>query len=312
MCQKKSVASSTSKAPPLPICFPLEPEPLLCSQKRESGNRRSLGAYRCQMPAVWYRHSTVLGYDRVDLITENAGMPDLLLTLSDPTSLEDTSFHPCVRCVWIPDFSCPKQKRERGFAQTCANYYFYRLQKWANNCTISFVPPDGRFTLMRYRLGPPSSLSTPGGLGKRGGAIAIPLSLKAKVTVGQAGGQCFPFPPVEGRNMSRANAFRTGGGATGSFRLTLTARHATRPIESIALSFHLGQGATDVNATVTGGQPLVGGPGNRTVASKEAGGGDVVPGGRWSFDAGVQELRWNLAKLTTGDRPPTLTGTWNR
>jgi hypothetical protein len=41
------------------------------------------------------------------------------------------------------------------------------------------------------------------------------------------------------------------------------------------------------------------------------GGGDV-PGGRWSFDAGTRQLRWNLAKLTASDRPPTLTGTWNR
>jgi Adaptor complexes medium subunit family len=118
----------------------------------------------------------------------NTGMPDLLLTLSDAASLEDTSFHPCVRCVWHD--MCPSLGGAGG-GGAVADYRerSSRLQKWASNRSISFVPPDGRFTLMRYRLGQPSSLSAPGGLGRRGGAIAIPLSLKAKVTVGQAGGE---------------------------------------------------------------------------------------------------------------------------
>jgi hypothetical protein len=72
----------------------------------------------------------------------------------------------------------------------------HRLPKWIKDRTISFVPPDGRFTLLQYRLGPPSSLSVPGGLKKRGGTIAIPLALKVKVTVGQAGGRLLSFLPL--------------------------------------------------------------------------------------------------------------------
>jgi AP-3 complex subunit mu len=52
-----------------------------------------------------------------------SGVPDLLLTFSDPTVIDDCSFHPCVR--------------------------YARYEK---DSVVSFVPPDGNFTLMRYRI----------------------------------------------------------------------------------------------------------------------------------------------------------------
>jgi AP-3 complex subunit mu len=52
-----------------------------------------------------------------------SGVPDLLLTFADPDVIDDCSFHPCVR------------------------YGRYELDK-----VISFVPPDGNFELMRYRV----------------------------------------------------------------------------------------------------------------------------------------------------------------
>ena len=52
-----------------------------------------------------------------------SGVPDLLLTFTDPDVIDDCSFHPCVR------------------------YGRYELDK-----VISFVPPDGNFELMRYRV----------------------------------------------------------------------------------------------------------------------------------------------------------------
>lgn len=51
------------------------------------------------------------------------GTPDILLSLSNTQILTDCSFHPCVR-----------------------------LPKWAKDKTLSFVPPDGRFILMEYRM----------------------------------------------------------------------------------------------------------------------------------------------------------------
>ena len=52
-----------------------------------------------------------------------SGVPDLLLTFNDPTLIDSCGFHPCVR------------------------YTRYEKDK-----VVSFVPPDGAFELMRYRL----------------------------------------------------------------------------------------------------------------------------------------------------------------
>ena len=52
-----------------------------------------------------------------------SGVPDLILTFNDATLIDDSSFHPCVR--------------------------YARFEK---DKVISFVPPDGPFELMRYRL----------------------------------------------------------------------------------------------------------------------------------------------------------------
>jgi AP-3 complex subunit mu len=52
-----------------------------------------------------------------------SGVPDLLLTFNDPRLIDDCSFHPCVRYA-----------------------------KFENEGVVSFVPPDGHFTLMEYRL----------------------------------------------------------------------------------------------------------------------------------------------------------------
>ena len=52
-----------------------------------------------------------------------SGVPDLLLTFNDATLIDDCSFHPCVR--------------------------YTRFEK---DRVVSFVPPDGPFELMRYRV----------------------------------------------------------------------------------------------------------------------------------------------------------------
>ena len=52
-----------------------------------------------------------------------SGVPDLLLTFTDPSLIDDCSFHPCVRYA-----------------------------RFEQDQVISFVPPDGNFELMRYRI----------------------------------------------------------------------------------------------------------------------------------------------------------------
>ena len=61
---------------------------------------------------------------------------------------------------------------------TTANLHrISRLQKWTRDKRLSFVPPDGRFTLMEY-------LYTP----SAGHQVPIPLLLKPQVKVDEAGG----------------------------------------------------------------------------------------------------------------------------
>jgi len=59
-----------------------------------------------------------------------SGVPDLLLTFKDPHVIDDCSFHPCVR-----------------------------YSRYEKDQVLSFVPPDGNFQLMRYRV-KPSALQT--------------------------------------------------------------------------------------------------------------------------------------------------------
>jgi len=51
------------------------------------------------------------------------GMPDLTLAFNNPRMLDDVSFHPCVR-----------------------------FNRWEHGRVISFIPPDGSFKLMNYRV----------------------------------------------------------------------------------------------------------------------------------------------------------------
>ncbi|EED95028.1 mu subunit of clathrin adaptor complex AP3 [Thalassiosira pseudonana CCMP1335] len=59
-----------------------------------------------------------------------SGVPDLILTFNDSTLIDDCSFHPCVR--------------------------YARFEK---DKVVSFVPPDGPFELMRYRVSKSGQIS---------------------------------------------------------------------------------------------------------------------------------------------------------
>lgn len=82
---------------------------------------------------------------------------------------------------------------------------FVRLQRWTRDKALSFVPPDGHFTLLDYRFSPSSSsaatrfsnnplgttssvTSTAVGTGTGKDNVAIPFMLKTIVDVGDFGG----------------------------------------------------------------------------------------------------------------------------
>lgn len=61
-----------------------------------------------------------------------SGVPDLLMTFRDPDVIDDCSFHPCVR-----------------------------YSRYEHDKVVSFVPPDGNFELMKYRVKNSSQLVSP-------------------------------------------------------------------------------------------------------------------------------------------------------
>ena len=59
-----------------------------------------------------------------------------------------------------------------------------RLLRWKRDKALSFVPPDGRFTLMEYRHLPPISKS----LSAPSAKVPVPFTLKPAVTIEENGG----------------------------------------------------------------------------------------------------------------------------
>lgn len=62
-------------------------------------------------------------YGEVQVNSHLSGVPDLTLSFANPSLLNDVRFHPCVR-----------------------------FRPWESHQILSFVPPDGQFKLMSYRV----------------------------------------------------------------------------------------------------------------------------------------------------------------
>ncbi|XP_058082129.1 AP-3 complex subunit mu isoform X2 [Magnolia sinica] len=79
-----------------------------------------------EMDAIVSRDGTLAKcevYGEVQVNSHLSGLPDLTLSFSNPSILNDVRFHPCVR-----------------------------FRPWESNQVLSFVPPDGQFKLMSYRV----------------------------------------------------------------------------------------------------------------------------------------------------------------
>jgi len=92
-------------------------------------------------------------YGTVESQCNLSGMPDLTLRWTNPRMIDDASFHPCVR------------------------YNRYEMDR-----VISFVPPDGAFTLMNYRIyqiiQPPMYCKPSISFGETGGRVSIMIGPK--------------------------------------------------------------------------------------------------------------------------------------
>ncbi|XP_005950197.1 AP-3 complex subunit mu-1 isoform X1 [Haplochromis burtoni] len=81
----------------------------------------------------------------IEACVKLSGMPDLTMSFMNPRLLDDVSFHPCVR-----------------------------FRRWESERVLSFIPPDGNFTLMTYHI---SSQNL----------VAIPVYVKQSISFFEAG-----------------------------------------------------------------------------------------------------------------------------
>ena len=145
----------------------------------------------------------------------------------------------------------------------------YSLQRWTRDKALSFVPPDGHFTLLDYRYAPSGSASAivgPSTPGLRGDLIPVPIVLKTSIEINEFGG-------MSATRLRYSERQRSNHGLAGTLDLTLTPRVSSRAIENLFAEWYLGEEATGASCMASGGQ-------------WNGGAGGSLPGDvSWAFDS---------------------------
>ena len=98
---------------------------------------------------------------------------------------------------------------------------------------VSFVPPDGSFTLMDYRVDKPAVGPGSSGL--------VPLVIKPSIQLEESGGRIPPYLGVPSILMLSKS---------GSFEITILSKlPSNKSLEQVTISLFLGKGAGSVNAS---------------------------------------------------------------
>ena len=145
-----------------------------------------------------------------------------------------------------------------------------RLLRWKRDKALSFVPPDGRFTLMEYRYLPPTSKS----LSAPSAKVPVPFALKPAVTIEEDGGMA----------NHKLQFYLDDNSISASFSVSLTSRLSTRVLDEVVVEFYLGDGSSGVNCTASHGT-------------------------NWNFDSRVSKIRWDLKNIPPSGTQ-TLRGSW--
>lgn len=191
-------------------------------------------------------------WGKIETNTRLSGAPDCLLSFTNPQALSDCSFHPCVR-----------------------------LQRWARDKTLSFIPPDGKFILAEYRYMSssasaarfiaPNASAHAAVLNPAKDSVPVPFSLKIKFDLEEL---------------------------SGSFEIMLTSRLTTRPIENLVAEIPVGEGASGIKCVASRGSGGFG----RGLSNMETGMTGI--GASWSFDSVKKIIKWEIVNI-----PPS--STWN-
>ncbi|OZJ05332.1 hypothetical protein BZG36_01595 [Bifiguratus adelaidae] len=141
-----------------------------------------------EVDAILEKNGSIISAEAHGTLNVNcrlSGMPDLSMTFINPRVIDDVSFHPCVR-----------------------------YQKYVSDKVLSFVPPDGHFKLMTYRVNLPSGQ-------------LIPLQVRPQVTATKNGGK---------------------------FEVVVTPRPTEgKAIEHLVVTISMGKACTGVNASCSMG-----------------------------------------------------------
>ena len=156
------------------------------------------------------------------------------------------------------------------FTKQTLNSRSCRLQRWKRDRTLSFVPPDGKFTLMEYHYLPP----TPKSLSAPSAQVPVPFALKPVVTLEEDGGT---------PNRKHQLHF-TKIPISGTFNVSLISRLSTRLFDEVIVEFYLGDGSSGVSCTASHGTS-------------------------WSFDSRTSKVRWDLKNVPTSGTH-SLRGSW--
>ncbi|KAJ7122857.1 Mu homology domain-containing protein [Mycena epipterygia] len=194
-----------------------------------------------ELKAIVNKHGTTLSssvWGKIETNAKLSGTPDCLLTFTNPHVITDCAFHPCVR-----------------------------LQRWKRDSSLSFVPPDGHFTLAEYRFTPSASATS----ARFMTAGATPAALSAKENV--------PIPFI-----LKPTVELTESG--GTFEFKLTSRMPSLAIESLVAEMYLGEGAGGVKCVATRGD------GGARAMPETATSGSTS--GSWAFDPRKMVVRWEI------------------
>ncbi|KAJ8523487.1 hypothetical protein ONZ45_g78 [Pleurotus djamor] len=163
-----------------------------------------------------------------------SGTPDCLLSFANPQVVADCAFHPCVR-----------------------------LQRWAKDKVLSFVPPDGHFTLFEYRYVPGASAAR----------FASPTTSGSPAVA--SGKDIVPLP------ISLKHSFELTE-TTCSFDINVTSRLTTKGVENFVAELYVGEGMSAFKCTVGRSSGGFSNTSARGIGSDSHGGGSG--GASWSLD----------------------------
>ncbi|KAJ7265853.1 Mu homology domain-containing protein [Mycena haematopus] len=196
-----------------------------------------------ELKAIVNKNGTTLTssvWGKIETNAKLSGTPDCLLTFTNPHVITDCAFHACVR-----------------------------LQRWKRDSALSFVPPDGHFTLAEYRFTPSAT------------ATSARFMSAGAPTAAQSARENIPIP-----FLLKPTVELTESGGTFEFRLT---SRTSQAMESLVAEMYLGEGAGGVKCVASRGD----GGANVGRRGPDAGSSSSVTGS-WTFDAKKMLVRWEI------------------